>query len=275
MFAAIVTTRATLSGVTHFALNSFSQYPVRIGELPRVLIAFLLMNLLGLLSTVAIVVGRKLLSKAASMVRQLSEAAGQSLGIGNWLGQKEDVELDRWLVASGIVFGVVGVLAMAKQGGGSNSLMPACLCFSMLAARHARRLPVGVIVGLLVIQTAAVPKLMAFATTHAGHGDARYADVIALAKSLPGVVRCPEDPTIPLFARGEATRCLDFELDATGQREVPPAMRQEIASADWVVHVSRTWDAHGFAATLASLGFERVDEPRLNGSVYSLWRKRS
>ena len=38
--------------------------------------------------------------------------------------------------------------------------------------------------------------------------------VIAEARSLPGTVICPDDPTIPLMAKGYAGRTAVFEADA-------------------------------------------------------------
>ncbi len=198
----------------------------------------------------------------------------------------------RWWGAATGVFLVTGVVAMAKGGGWWNSLLPFFIAsaglvtlqlpraFAVLddpALAIGRRVAVSVVLAAMLV-TFAVRRpgeaLDAFRGLITVQGDARYLQVVALARELRGRVLCPEDPTIPLIARGEVTRSVFFELDvAHWPRRLPAYVDAEIASARYVIQVKGPLQQVLSDEWLARLGFAPVKEEMLEGSVYRLWEK--
>ena len=63
--------------------------------------------------------------------------------------------------------------------------------------------------------------------------DRDYGDAVAAARSLPGTVVCPEDPTIPLYAKQYAGQNIFSEKDARartepGRRSLPRPVLSEL-----------------------------------------------
>jgi len=198
----------------------------------------------------------------------------------------------RWWGAAIGVFLITGIAAMAKGGGWWNSLLPffvasagfvtlrlprALTALDDPALPIARRAAVSVVLAVM---------LVAFAVRNPGEavntvsgvitiqGDARYEQVVALARELPGRVRCPEDPTIPLLARGEITRSAFLEMDVTHwPPRLPAYVDDEIAAARYVIQVKGPLQRLLSDEWLVRLGFVPVKEDRLKGSVYHLWEK--
>ncbi|MBC7921090.1 MAG: hypothetical protein H7Z75_08345 [Ferruginibacter sp.] len=84
---------------------------------------------------------------------------------------------------------------------------------------------------------------------------------------------CPNDPTIPLYAKGYAGRQLFVEMDAAGWfGDIPEYVIEEITSVDYVIQVNKVV---GFQflpnSRLESLGFRPVEYNELKGSAYRIW----
>jgi hypothetical protein len=198
----------------------------------------------------------------------------------------------RWWAAGAAIFLPTGLVALAKDGGWWNSLLPFLVAaagyatlqlpriFAALERPRATRWRSPVAAGLtaLLLGTAMVRHPGEAWKTLAGtvieHGDARYTQVVELARHLRGRVLCPEDPTIPLLAQGEATRSLYLESDATfWPTRLPSYVAAHIVSARYVIQVKGPLQQLLDDDWLRELGFRRVEEPRLAGSVYALWRR--
>ncbi len=198
----------------------------------------------------------------------------------------------RWWVAGAGVFLVVGLVAMAKEGGWWNSLLPFFIAAAgyatlqvprLLAILDARDRPihrtVALSLGLALLHGAVTVRqpgeaLRALSGVVVKHGDDRYATVVEIVRSLPGRVLCPEDPTIVLLARGETTRSAVFESDRVlWPSRLPDYVERDLAGAQYVVQITGTWQWIIGDDWLRELGFVRVEEPRLAGSAYALWRK--
>lgn len=195
----------------------------------------------------------------------------------------------RWWSAGVGVFFVAGVVTMAKEGGTWNSLLPFLIAsagFSTLQLRRALALldsptlSTGLQVGVSVVFAAT---LAMFAFMHPAdlrwdivgvHGDRRYDYVVAVARALPGRVRCPEDPTIPLLARGEITRSAYFEMDfAHWPRRLPAVVEDDIEGARYVIQV-RGGMPLVKEDRLRRLGFVPVDVEGLpQRGAYRLWTR--
>jgi hypothetical protein len=198
----------------------------------------------------------------------------------------------RWWGAAVGVFLVTGIVAMAKGGGWWNSLLPFFIASAGLVTLQlprafavldnstlsiGRRAAVAVVLAVMLVAFAVRrpgEALNAFRGVITVQGDARYPQVVALARELRGRVLCPEDPTIPLVARGEITRSVFFEMDvANWPRRLPAYVDEEIASARYVIQIKGPLQQLLSDEWLTRLGFAPVKEDRLEGSVYRLWEK--
>ena len=198
----------------------------------------------------------------------------------------------RWWMAGAGVFLPTGLVALAKDGGWWNSLLPFLIAaagyatlqlprlFAILDGPRAtfRQCAMAAVLVALILGAAIVRHPGEAWHTFAGviveHGDARFAGVVALVRDLRGRVLCPEDPTIPLLARGDITRSLHLESDAAlWPTRFPDYIATHIRSAQYVVQVKGELRQMLTDDWLRELRFIRVEEPRLAGSVYSLWRQ--
>lgn len=183
---------------------------------------------------------------------------------------------ERWLVSAMMISFVVGTVMAAREGGGLNSYM----MFAIAAlAFCCYRLPV--LNGTLGVVTLAV-LLTTFAqiSTPIGasgehQGDSGYSSVIAYARNLPGRIVCPEDPTIPMYAKGYGGTSVNMEMDATNQfAHLPPRTRNEVNTADWVLTTDSVFAGKRINETeLSEMGFRRVDANTLIGTSYKLWHR--
>jgi hypothetical protein len=195
----------------------------------------------------------------------------------------------RWWGAGTTVFFVAGVVAMAKDGGTWNSLLPFFLAsagFLTLQVPRALALfdnPALPVRQQVVVSSVLAAMLVMFTFPRPGdlrwdvvgvHGDRRYDYVVGLARTLPGRLRCPEDPTIPLLARGEITRSVYFEMDfAHWPARLPAVVEDDIEKARYVIQVRG-----GLAVLkderLRRLGFVPVSVDGLpERGAYRLWRR--
>jgi hypothetical protein len=193
-----------------------------------------------------------------------------------------------WLLAVLAVAVPVSVVSYAKVGGAPNSLLPALLammafCILRLPRilgrlegsalpRHVRWM-FGTLLALTLLMTT-FPRPGVLAT--ASPWDGAYAQAIAAAARLPGTVICPEDPTIPLYAKQYAGRGLFAERDArpvdgTWPRALTPPIVAEFRAADYVVDVQDYWDDLVDAPLLRELGFAPMDGDALDPSPYRIW----
>jgi 4-amino-4-deoxy-L-arabinose transferase-like glycosyltransferase len=208
----------------------------------------------------------------------------------------------RWLLAALICTIPASIVAFAKDGGSSNSLIPALVsvgafcgwrgpvAFALLrdGARPLRlRIVAGVILGfMLFAHVYPVPGAISKAGLKGGHGVHERARVIAEARSLPGKVVCPDDPTIPLMAKGYAGRTAVFEADAVYW--APSRMQavvKEINSADYVIIMKPGLlpDGNALVTTKLAWGdkenflrasaFTKANFRTTSTPVYELWRR--
>lgn len=195
-----------------------------------------------------------------------------------------------WLLISMVIGGAMGIVAFAKQGGNYNSLLmifgPMTAFCMMLLPRVMQmlsgaqvpflaRFTVSLVLALAMLTTTfGVPMSMRLAFTHAGN-TSDYFRAIEIARNLEGTVLCPEEPSIPLFARKEYQKNLSAEIEALGNGRVATVrnwLDRNAANADWIITVS-TPDMPGrLAAFMPDLGFAQVPREELR-SGYTLWRK--
>lgn len=220
---------------------------------------------------------------------------------GNW-----QLPRVRWLMATMICAIAVSLAAVAKEGGERNSLIPALLAMGAFCAwrtpvalaflrDNSRPLPVriatGILFGSLLFGHAyQVPWRLGRITLSDGWGAADRALVIAEARELPGKVICPDDPTIPLIAKGYAGRTAAFENDAiaasTDGWDIAhlPAMVKEIDSADYVIRIGQlpegwTWglpdqqQQQARQDVLRARGFVKSEFRTTSTPVYELWQR--
>jgi Dolichyl-phosphate-mannose-protein mannosyltransferase len=202
----------------------------------------------------------------------------------------------RWLLAALGVAIPFSAVSFAKAGGAPNSLLPALLamtCFCVLRLprllRRLERDSPSVRLGARALLTSFLAMLMLMScfphlTKQRGlivprsRFDGDYWNVVSLARGLPGTVICPEDPTIPLYAKGFAGRNIFSEYDTHLVDGEWPAVAPAVAladfpGADYVVDVSGYWQDLVRDPLLRSLGFEPVRDARLDSGCYHLWRR--
>jgi MFS family permease len=198
----------------------------------------------------------------------------------------------RWWASAAGVFLAAGVVTIARAGSWLNSFLPFFIAsiglvtlrspraFALLddaTKPTGRRIAVSIVLALILFAFAIRWPGAALDTVRGGitiHGDRHHAQAVAVAGDLRGRVLCPEDPTIPLLARGETTRSIFFEMDATlWPSRLPAYVDAEIASARYVIQVKGPLKQLLSDDWLRRLGFAPLREDRLEGSVYHLWEK--
>jgi hypothetical protein len=199
-----------------------------------------------------------------------------------------------WAVASAASAIPLNFLALAKVGGGPNSLAyvvygsgAAVLCCvpsfhqflssptAGLAKRHLLGVSLAITLGLTWMTILDTPRRVQL---HRSYGDAGRPKVIAIAKSLPGKVVSPQDPTIALEAKGYAGIGSVNEWDRRLWKWPLSKTIQEMKGADYVVTwgLTNTWETwtfdEGFQA-LTELGFEAMPVEGLQNSHYKIWKR--
>jgi hypothetical protein len=195
----------------------------------------------------------------------------------------------RFLLAALPFAFVYSVVSTARLGGIYNSLVPALTVMLAFAVwrlpqllspldsaqlTKARRHALGAALALAVFASAFAALDDAYFHATAKHGDEHYAGVIALARTLPGKVVCPDDPTIPLYAKGYAGRLSYMERDAVATPEfVPDYALDEVESADYVIQINKpSYPSQPLPdSRLEQLGFRPVEYPELEGTAYTVW----
>ena len=103
---------------------------------------------------------------------------------------------------------------------------------------------------------------------------------MAFTRTLPGLVVCPEDPTIPLYGKGFAGRNLFTEKDALPTNGLwptftPQPVLDELRSADYVVDVTNYERKDVEDGLLVRLGFEPVARAPPDLECYRFWQRKS
>ena len=216
--------------------------------------------------------------------------------VGEWIiSDQGSVRKDSrvfWLVAVLAVTIPFSAITAGKSGGADNSLLPALLtmmafCILRLprlldrldnmAVPVKSRLLLGSFLSLLMLMTA-YPHMTRGYNPIASlpDWDVEYWDAVSLAKTLPGKVICPEDPTIALYAKNYAGQNASLENDTHlvngyWPDRLPEVMLAEIRAADHVVDVSHYPEVDD--KLLRELGFESVDQVALTPKRYRIWRR--
>ena len=215
------------------------------------------------------------------------------VAMADWLlrdgGSTRQDRRTRWVLAVLIVAIPFGAVAFAKYRGAANSMLPALLAMVAFCALRLpdllRRLEESTAPLAARRACAVVLALLLLATIFPGGGwiartrgwDDGYAEVIAVARKLPGSVICPEDPTIGLYAKQHAGRSIFAEYDGHPENgawseAMPEAMAEELRGADYVVDVEDYWDDCINEPVLRKLGF-RPSGDRLSAPTrYRIWR---
>ena len=194
-----------------------------------------------------------------------------------------------WILAVIAIAIPSGATAAAKFGGGINCMLPAMLgtmAFSALrlpgalawlergAASTRDRVAIGSFAAALLLLTV-------FPRSHLLYKKApwepAYDRAVAAVSRLPGTVVCPEDPTIPLLAKGYAGRGLFTEMDAHPEngawpQDMPEGLVNELRSADYVVDAVNYWQDHMDLGMLERLGFVPAEDVLADPAHYRLWR---
>ena len=105
-----------------------------------------------------------------------------------------------------------------------------------------------------------------------------YWKVVAIARTLPGKVVCPEDPSIPLYARHYAGSNIFSEKDARPSTGAWPTLTPgpvlaELRTAEFVVDVTNYWGENVDGSLLEELGFEPDSGFSLDAECYRIWRR--
>ena len=220
--------------------------------------------------------------------------------LGEWIiSEKGSVRNDArllWLASVLTLTLVSSALTAAKFGGMANCTLPAILPLMAFAALRLPRLlrsveaaSAGARPRLLLGTFLAVLMLMtAFPHLSRQHGlilpraprDRAYANAVAVAKEMPGMVICPEDPTIPVLARQHAGLNIFIEYDAhpvdhDWPQTPPEPVLAEIRSADYVIDVYDYFQDIVKDELLVSLGYEPLETTTLDPSCYRVWRRKS
>jgi hypothetical protein len=201
-----------------------------------------------------------------------------------------------WLLSALAVAIPFSAVSVAKVGGWYNCWLPALL--SMMAF-CVLRLPVflgrledpasplrsrfltGSFLAALLLMTT-FPLVTKKLVEPVPAWDASYGEVVAMAARLPGTVICPEEPTIPLYAKGHAGRNIYGEEDArpvngAGPTSIPEPVQVELRGADYVIDVAATegWHDPIHAHQLRDLGFEPAEHLPAVSASYRFWRRKT
>jgi hypothetical protein len=197
-----------------------------------------------------------------------------------------------WVAAVGLVSLPMGLVAAAKTGGGTNSLAFFLyagygLVLICLPAQFEKILtpeqPFVVRLGLaaifstcLIILPVNVLHTPSLVHGYRGLGDAGRPTVIDFVKNFPGKTVCPQDPTIPLEAKGFAGISLVLEWDHQLWKWPLPKVMKEISDADCVVTIGtngswQLWPFDQMSEVMNAKHYHRYELNSLTNSVYQIW----
>jgi len=218
--------------------------------------------------------------------------------IGEWIildkGSLRNDSRVLWLFGVFAVTIPFSAVTAGKVGGAPNSLLPALLAMTAFCALRLprllrpmtnraysprSRLILGAFVSLLMLMTAFPHMTRSYNPIAAiPHWDGEYVRALAVARQLPGLVICPEDPTIPLYAKGYAGYNAYSENDThlvngAWPDRLPETVLSEIRAAEYVVDVSQQPEVG--EDLFVELDFEPVKDVPLDPKCYRLWRRKA
>ncbi len=199
-----------------------------------------------------------------------------------------------WLFGTLLVSVPYSALTAGKVGGADNSLLPALLPMAAFCALRlprilkrmeqsalpvSRRMLLGSFAAILMLMSAFPHMTRTYNPLPSlPYWDKEYSRAISLVRQLPGTVVCPEDPTIPFYARGYVGYNVysenDTHLVGGVWPEIPtPAVVAEMRAADYVLdhcHYPEVGEN-----LFIELGFEPVKNAPLDPKCYRLWRRKA
>lgn len=212
----------------------------------------------------------------------------------DYFNQFQDGNLINWVFAAILVMTGVGIIYAAKEGGTWNSLAYSVFsiyAFLLLRMENFLSALVNVskinfwkafllssMIGILILLGAFTGKASDFKPRIVGYGDSGHQEVLQIVQSLPGKVVCPQDPTIPLIAKGYAGQSIIFEYDASGYKWPLSSVLSEIRGADYVITLGkngswREWPFINHKQILQDLNFEPMELQKIEASDYQIWHK--
>jgi hypothetical protein len=197
-----------------------------------------------------------------------------------------------WMLAAVIALAISGSVSTAKWGGKENNYLPVYLAMAtfslsmlprlldllaMFSANRRIQLLLAAALGALVISDAtSVPNYEHFASANGeSNGDPGYQRIIHRVAKLHGRVICPDDPTVPLQAKGTLNRCVVSEMDSVAYAAMPQFVFDEWKRADYVIRAPSSWPSLVLPDELSALGFVKVSDPIFNKTGYALWHRKS
>ena len=192
----------------------------------------------------------------------------------------------RWLISASVAALTGGFLQYSKVGGGTSAFMPALIPLLVLSTlgitaawertsasllSPARARMFACLIALVMLVDGVETTTEALHLFVEGHGDKHYPQVIEYVRALKGRVVCPDDPTIPIIALGQAGRSFWAESDTHFAISMA-AVYREIAGADYVVVVNSPLTKSN-PDHLRSLGFVPASWGGSDLGMYELWRK--
>lgn len=214
------------------------------------------------------------------------------------INQEENVE-DRqklqWIIGVLIITIPTSILAYSKAGGLDNSLLPAFLAmfafclikfnkyYTVLknyTGTYKRRILLALFLSFLVINSVIIPiprgtvSAISYKKLLLNQYSRSYSNIIQNSKNLIGKVVCPEDPTIPMYAKGYAGGSIYLEKDSIGWTKlIPNYTLEEIVSSDYVIDVVNWYQDSLNESSLKKLGFVPFENNAIDSSSYLIWRK--
>lgn len=168
-----------------------------------------------------------------------------------------------WWLALLVVTLPLSIVPYVKLGGGANSLFPAWvaiigLSWHLLATRGLTLTDfrsadpiraLQIFVFSLCISLTLMPEFKAVNRSvnsqlkAVAEKNAKYAEVLGRIKELDGLLYAPEDPTLVLYTKNQATRALLTEYDALVYQykewpiDLPEFLRTEFSRANYIVNI--------------------------------------
>jgi hypothetical protein len=190
-----------------------------------------------------------------------------------WLNEKWKEPLSIWLFTASLVLFAAGSATAAAVGGSINRFLPALyalFAFSLCRWRLIINAQPLLTATALLLSVFADPQYAVGPTTDLLGDPAHYRQVVQTAKALPGRVVCPEDPTIPLLAKGYAGRQVLVEADTVGWRErLTQGLVKELSAADYAIELGHPMAGKWITSDdFVALGFSPVADV----GDYRVWR---
>jgi hypothetical protein len=201
----------------------------------------------------------------------------------------------KWIFASILASVPPSIMTASGQGGVPNSLIPGLLAIGCFCIYRSHRLKdilnddtrtqksslmIFSFLGFLILLSASSSMVSTIKATALFHGDEHYPQIIERVRSLQGKVICPQDPTIPLFAKGYDGRSIYAEFDqlfTEGEwpKDIPYSLLEEIQSAAYVVQMQSLYGCNNITnEVLLEKGFQPVESADFANSCYTLWERR-